>query len=89
MISRVGVSVLWGLTNSNTDAVECRHGMAYTEVYHPWWGILFVQPLTLGIVTPLRKVYQCAAPPSATPPQQVIIMQPPPMQPPPPMAPPK
>lgn len=75
--SDTGVSFFWGMTNTTTIAAECPHGMAYAEVYHPWWGVFIVAPLTLGIITPLRKVYQCAAPAAAASPAgpQIVVMQ--------------
>lgn len=76
--SDTGASLFWGLTNSSSAAVECPAGMAYTETYFPWWGQMFIQPLTLGIVTPIKKVWICvepggAAAPAAQP--QIVIVQ--------------
>ena len=82
-----GVSLFWGITNTSAEAIECPAGMAYTETFQPWWGVMFVQPLTLGIVTPIKKVWICVNPTAAPPaapaapggaPPQVIIMQAPP-----------
>lgn len=56
-----GVSLFWGASNSTTLAIECPHGLAYAETYHPWWGNFIVAPLTLGIVVPIRKVWVCAS----------------------------
>ena len=72
--SDLGASFLWGATNTTTDAIECPHGLAYVESYHPWWGVFLVGPLTLGIVTPIRKVYRCAAP-SQPGGAQVVVVQ--------------
>lgn len=61
----VGFSLFWGLTQSNTGAVECTHGIAETESWLPWYSG-FLYTLTLGIVTPVKKKYTCAM--GATPP---------------------
>lgn len=84
--SDTGASLFWGLTNTSAQALECPGGMAYAETYQPWWGVLFVQPLTIGIVTPIKKVWICAeaggpvgAAPAApaTAPQIIVIQTPP------------
>jgi hypothetical protein len=54
-----GVSWLWGLTETETTANHCRNGLSEVEVYWPWWGFI-PQVLTLGIVTPITKVYRCS-----------------------------
>lgn len=74
-----GVSLFWGATNTSSDAIECPAGIAYAEVYHPWWGYFLVSPLTLGIVTPIRKVWICADPSPSQGAQggpQIILLQP-------------
>lgn len=80
-----GASLFWGLTNTSSEALECPGGMAYAETYQPWWGVLFVTPLTVGIVTPIKKVWICAepggvaaAPPAAAAAPQIIVIQTPP-----------
>lgn len=74
------VSLFWGATNTTSDAIECTAGLAYAEVYHPWWGQFLVAPLTLGIITPIRKVWICADPvptaQAAPGGPQIIVVQP-------------
>ncbi len=50
----------WGLVGQEKLAEECPNGVARSESYMPWWGGL-VMGLTIGIVTPWRVEYVCAA----------------------------
>ena len=54
-----GFSLFWGLTTTTT-AAPCKNGLSFVKTYHPWWGF-FISGLTLGIITPITKVYMCAA----------------------------
>jgi hypothetical protein len=58
--AETGVSWLWGMTATKSEAVECPAGLASTETYQPWWGAFFVAPVTAWIVTPIRKEWTCA-----------------------------
>lgn len=60
--SDIGAVWLWGATRTTSKAVECRNGLARTQTKIPWWGVLFIVPLTIGIITPIRTHYTCAAP---------------------------
>jgi hypothetical protein len=62
-----GVSWFWGLTTTGTHATQCRNGLAYAHTYFPWWAYV-VQFFTLGVVTPITKVYTCVASGPATAP---------------------
>jgi hypothetical protein len=64
---RTGASLFWGITSTTGDADECHHGFSWVESYHPWWSPI-VTGLTIGIVTPLRMQWQCAAAPA-----QVVV----------------
>jgi hypothetical protein len=55
----VGVSWFWGLTPTVADAQECRRGLAEVRTWLPWYAYI-VAPLTLGIVTPMKKKWTCA-----------------------------
>jgi len=54
----LGFSLLWGLTETRTVAVECKNGLASAGSYLPWWAFL-LSGLTAGIVTPVVKEYSC------------------------------
>jgi hypothetical protein len=56
-----GATLLWGLTTTETEALECERGLQSVETYFPWWGYL-VSSITAGIVVPIRKQYTCLAP---------------------------
>ena len=58
-VEQGGVSLGYGLTNSNVAAEECQYGLSRVDVYWPPWGPL-VFYFTLGIVAPLRVEYVCA-----------------------------
>ncbi len=61
-----GVSLAYGLTNSNVSAEECPHGLSRVDVYWPPWGpVVFF--FTLGVVAPLRAEYVCAEGPGPGP----------------------
>jgi hypothetical protein len=55
----VGVSWFWGISNSVSDAQQCRKGLAEVETWFPWYTYI-VAPLTIGIVTPIKKAWTCA-----------------------------
>lgn len=61
--SDLGAVWLWGATRTTTRASECTHGVARTQTKFPWWGMLFVMPLTGGLITPIQTHYICAAAP--------------------------
>lgn len=61
-VEDTGVTFLFGLVSTTTDAKECTHGIARAEVYWPWWGGL-VNVVTFGLATPVRMQYVCAAAP--------------------------
>ena len=42
-----GVIWFWGMWRSETNADECRAGLASASVYTPWYGYI-VAPITLG-----------------------------------------
>ena len=54
-----GTIWFWGMMRSETDAVECRAGLAEVETSTPWYGYI-VGPITLGIAHPVKKSYACA-----------------------------
>jgi hypothetical protein len=54
-----GVIWFWGMWRSETDADECRAGLASASTYTPWYGYI-VAPFTLGIAHPVVKSYTCA-----------------------------
>ena len=54
-----GMIWFWGMWRSETDAAECRAGLAEVEVSTPWYGYI-VGPITLGIAHPVKKSYTCA-----------------------------
>ncbi len=83
--TELGISWLWGLTSTRTNAVECKYGLAMAGSYYPWWGFL-LSGITAGIVNPVEKSYACAEepPPTPYPPYPYGYGQPPPMQPQPP-----
>ena len=54
-----GVIWFWGMWRSETDADECRAGLASASTYTPWYGYI-VAPFTLGIAHPVVKSYSCA-----------------------------
>jgi len=57
--SDVGWTWFWGVSNTITDAQQCRKGLAEVETWLPWYAYL-IAPLTFGIVTPIKKQYVCA-----------------------------
>jgi hypothetical protein len=61
--SDYGAVWLWGATRTTTRASECTYGVARTQTKFPWWGMLFVMPLTGGLITPIQTHYICAAAP--------------------------
>jgi hypothetical protein len=54
-----GVIWFWGMWRSETNADECRAGLAEVAVWTPWYGYI-VSPITLGIAHPVVKTYSCA-----------------------------
>ncbi|MEN8162254.1 MAG: hypothetical protein ABFS41_19440 [Myxococcota bacterium] len=54
-----GTIWFWGMMRSETDAVECRAGLADVETSTPWYGYI-VAPITLGLAHPVKKSYTCA-----------------------------
>jgi hypothetical protein len=54
-----GVIWFWGMWRSETNADECRAGLAEAAVWTPWYGYI-VSPITLGIAHPVVKSYSCA-----------------------------
>jgi len=54
-----GVIWFWGMWRSETDANECRAGLAEAATWTPWYGYI-VAPITLGIAHPVVKSYSCA-----------------------------
>ena len=54
-----GTIWFWGMLRSETDASECRAGLAEVETSTPWYGYI-VGPITLGIAHPVKKTYSCA-----------------------------
>ena len=54
-----GVIWFWGMWRSETDASECRAGLAEVSTYTPWYGYI-VAPITAGIAHPVVKSYSCA-----------------------------
>ena len=57
--SRLGFSLIYGLTGIDHAAPECDDGLAWVETHMPWWGG-FVTGLTVGLVTPVATEYECA-----------------------------
>ena len=53
-----GTIWFWGMWRSETNAVECRAGLAEVETSTPWYGYI-VGPITLGIAHPVVKSYAC------------------------------
>ncbi|MFO0694345.1 MAG: hypothetical protein U0230_12365 [Polyangiales bacterium] len=51
----------WGLAGQEHLTPECENGVARAKSSMPWWGG-FVSLVTIGIVTPWRVEYSCAAP---------------------------
>jgi hypothetical protein len=47
------------MMRTETDAVECRAGLAEVETSTPWYGYI-VAPMTLGLAHPVKKSYTCA-----------------------------
>jgi hypothetical protein len=73
--SQTGFSLLWGITETKTQAVECEHGMQSVNTYFPWYWWLLTG-VTVGIVTPIVKEYTCRAPtPAPAYPQQAYPQQ--------------
>ncbi|MFP2931106.1 hypothetical protein ACLESO_39120 [Pyxidicoccus sp. 3LG] len=61
-----GFSLVYGLTDSNVAAGDCKHGLSRVDVSWPFWGpVLYV--FTFGLVAPLRAEYVCAEAPEAPP----------------------
>jgi hypothetical protein len=56
--NEAGASLLWGLTSTESQAIECEHGLKSVATYFPWWGYI-VATVTVGIVVPIRKEYTC------------------------------
>jgi hypothetical protein len=54
-----GTIWFWGMMRTETDAVECRAGLAEVETSTPWYGYI-VAPMTLGLAHPVKKSYTCA-----------------------------
>ena len=62
--TRTAFSLFWGITDANFDLSDCPYGVAYAEVWDPWWGWL-PEIFTLGIASPKRLHYVCASPSAA------------------------
>jgi hypothetical protein len=61
--SETGFSLLWGITETKSSAIECEYGVQSVTTYFPWYhGILY--GITAGIVMPVVKEYTCLATPS-------------------------
>jgi hypothetical protein len=54
-----GMIWFWGMWRSETNADECRAGLAEVATWTPWYGYI-VAPITLGIASPVVKSYTCA-----------------------------
>jgi len=76
--SETGFSLLWGITSTKTNAMECEYGLQSVSTYFPWyWWLL--SGVTVGIVMPIVKDYTCnATPPGAIPVQPGAYVAPPP-----------
>jgi hypothetical protein len=61
-----GVHLIVGLTTVNVVASECAHGFSRIETKRPWWDMVLLTPLTLGLVSASSVKYQCAAPARTT-----------------------
>ncbi len=81
--SEIAWHLLWGLVAARVDASECKNGLAKMTTTTPWWSCLVV-PLTIGIASPQRVQYTCAAPPAYAPPVAPPAYAPPAAAPPPP-----
>jgi hypothetical protein len=53
-----GMIWFWGMWRSETNASECRDGLAEVGTSTPWYGYI-VAPITLGIAHPVKKSYTC------------------------------
>ncbi len=61
--SETGFSLLWGITETKSSAIECEYGVQSAATYLPWYyGLLY--GITGGIVMPVVKEYTCLAAPS-------------------------
>lgn len=78
--TRTGWNLFWGLFDANFDITNCPNGIAYAEVWHPWWGFV-PEIITLGIAAPQRLTYVCSAATAQM--QPAVIMQQPGYAPPP------
>jgi hypothetical protein len=54
-----GTIWFWGMWASETDATECRAGLAEVETSTPWYAYIVI-PMTAGIAHPVKKSYTCA-----------------------------
>lgn len=72
--SRVGWNVAWGIVRADVDAPECQHGFSQVETWTPWWGV-FVEVITIGILTPQKAEYVCATPPQQAAAQYLVVPQ--------------
>ena len=59
--TRTGWNLFWGIADANFDISDCPSGVAYAEVWRPWWGFI-PEFITLGIASPQRLAYVCSAP---------------------------
>lgn len=64
--SDTGFSLFWGMTRTDHGATECQYGLKEVTHYWPWYTY-FLQVITVGIVSPVKREYTCiASPPAAT-----------------------
>ena len=59
VVSRTSWNLFWGLTDAEFTLVECPRGVAYAEIWEPWWAF-FPVALTAGVLSPQRLNYACA-----------------------------
>ena len=60
--NRTGWNMFWGIIDADIDFADCPHGIAFAEIWYPWWAY-FPEVFTLGILSPKRVRYSCAQPP--------------------------
>ncbi len=56
--SSAGASLFWGITTPTHGATQCTNGLKEVEMYRPWYSYL-IALITIGIVTPITREWEC------------------------------